>query len=101
MTNPKTPSKGGWQAGATGEPLNGPAVHPDPERLAQGRAEYGGAVLAVDEASMIGTVRMEALLRVARELEVARVALVGDTAQLKAVDADLRPEPGVLLSALN
>ena len=59
----------------------------DPEGLARGRAEYGGTVLAVDEASMIDTVRMEALLRIARELEVARVALVGDTAQLKAVDA--------------
>ena len=59
----------------------------DPARLARGREEYGGAVLAVDEASMIDTVRMEALLRIARDLDVARVALVGDTAQLKAVDA--------------
>ena len=59
----------------------------DPERLARGRAEYGGAVLAVDEASMIDTVRMEALLRIARDLGVARVALVGDTAQLRGVDA--------------
>ena len=59
----------------------------DPARLARGQAEYGGAVLAVDEASMIDTVRMEALLRIARDLEVARVALVGDTAQLKGVDA--------------
>ena len=59
----------------------------DPARLARGREEYGGAVLAVDEASMIDTVRADALLRIARDLEVARVALVGDTAQLKAVDA--------------
>ena len=59
----------------------------DPGRLARGRADYAGAVLAVDEASMIDTVRMEALLRIARDLGVARVALVGDTAQLKAVDA--------------
>ena len=59
----------------------------DPDRLARGREEYGGAVLAVDEASMIDTVRMEALLRIARDLEVARVALVGDTAQLRGVDA--------------
>ena len=59
----------------------------DPERLARGRAEYGGAVLAVDEASMIDTVRADALLRIARNLDVARVALVGDTAQLRAVDA--------------
>ena len=59
----------------------------DPARLARGRADYAGAVLAVDEASMIDTVRMAALLRIARDLGVARVALVGDTAQLKAVDA--------------
>ncbi len=59
----------------------------DPARLARGREEYGGVVLAVDEASMIDTVRMEALLRIARDLDVARVALVGDTAQLRAVDA--------------
>ncbi|MDE0435557.1 MAG: relaxase domain-containing protein, partial [Bryobacterales bacterium] len=59
----------------------------DPARLARGRDEYAGTVLAVDEASMIDTVRADALLRIARELEVARVALVGDTAQLKAVDA--------------
>ena len=59
----------------------------DPERLTRGRAEYGGAVLAVDEAAMIGTVRMEALLRAARALEVARVVLVGDFKQLKSVDA--------------
>ena len=59
----------------------------DPARLAQGRDEYAGAVLAVDEASMIDTVRADALLRIARDLDVARVALVGDTAQLRAVDA--------------
>ena len=59
----------------------------DPARLARGRAEYAGAVLAVDEAAMIDTLRMEALLRITHELKVARVALVGDTEQLKAVDA--------------
>ena len=59
----------------------------DPERLARARAEYGGAVLAVDEASMTGSVRADALLRIARALKVARVVLVGDTKQLKAVDA--------------
>ena len=59
----------------------------DPARLARARAEFAGAVLAVDEASMIDTVRMEALLQIARDLGVARVVLVGDTAQLRAVDA--------------
>ena len=59
----------------------------DPARLARGRAEYGRGVLAVDEASMTGSVRIEALLRIAHALKVARVVLVGDTKQLKAVDA--------------
>ena len=59
----------------------------DPEGLARGRAEYGRGVLAVDEASMIDTVRMEELLRIAARLGVARVALVGDTAQLRPVEA--------------
>ena len=59
----------------------------DAERLARGREMYAGSVLAVDEASMIGTVQMEALLRIARKLDVARVVLLGDTRQLRAVDA--------------
>ena len=57
------------------------------EGLARAHKEYAGSVLAVDEASMIDTVRMEDLLRIAARLGVARVALVGDTAQLWAVDA--------------
>ena len=59
----------------------------DGETLARARADLSGVVLAVDEASMIDTRRMEALLRIAGEVGVARVALVGDTAQLRAVDA--------------
>ena len=59
----------------------------DPEALARARGEYAGMVLAVDEASMIDTMRMADLLRIADRLGVARVALVGDTAQLRAVDA--------------
>ncbi len=59
----------------------------DPGRLAQARKAMEGTVLAVDEASMIGTVAMERLLAIARTLGIARVVLVGDTAQLKAVNA--------------
>ena len=59
----------------------------DAERLARGREAFAGTVLAVDEASMIGTVQMEALLRIAKTLQVARVVLLGDTRQLRAVDA--------------
>ena len=36
---------------------------------------------------MIGTVQMEALLRITKTLGVARVVLTGDTRQLRAVDA--------------
>ena len=59
----------------------------DGEQLDRAWADYRGTVLAVDECSMIDTARMEALLRIAGRLGVARVALVGDTAQLRAVDA--------------
>ena len=59
----------------------------DPGRLAQAREAMEGSVLAVDEASMIGTVAMERLLAIAGTLGIARVVLVGDTAQLKAVNA--------------
>ena len=59
----------------------------DHARLAQARKAMEGSVLAVDEASMIGTVAMERLLAIARTLGIARVVLVGDTAQLKAVNA--------------
>ena len=53
----------------------------------EARAAWRGAVLAVDECSMIDTERMRELLRIAGDLGVARIALVGDTAQLRAVDA--------------
>ena len=59
----------------------------DAERLARGREMYAGTILVVDEASMVGTVQMEALLRIATTLDVVRVVLVGDTRQLRAVDA--------------
>ena len=60
---------------------------PVPGRPDEARAAYRGAVLAVDECSMIDTERMRELLRIAGDLGVARIALVGDTAQLRAVDA--------------
>ncbi len=59
----------------------------DPDRLERARRDYAGTVLAVDESSMIGTVQMEALLRITKTLGVARVVLTGDTRQLRAVDA--------------
>ena len=59
----------------------------DPASLDRARKDYAGTVLAVDESSMIGTVQMEALLRITKTLGVARVVLTGDTKQLRAVDA--------------
>ena len=59
----------------------------DPASLDRARRDYAGTVLAVDESSMIGTVQMEALLRITKTLGVARVVLTGDTRQLRAVDA--------------
>ncbi len=51
------------------------------------RERFRGAVLVLDEASMVSTDQMKSLMRVAGELEVARLVLVGDRSQLRAVDA--------------
>ena len=59
----------------------------DPKRLQRAREDYEGRILAIDEASMIGTVQMDELLRIAQTLGVARVVLTGDTAQLKSITA--------------
>ena len=50
-------------------------------------ALFGGAVLVLDEASMVSTDQMRSLMRIADGLGVARLVLVGDTRQLRAVDA--------------
>ena len=60
---------------------------------ADGRADrklrdlFGGSVLVLDEASMVSTDQMRRLMRIADGLDVARLVLVGDTRQLRAVDA--------------
>ena len=51
------------------------------------RERFRGAVLLLDEASMVSTDQMRSLMRVAGELEVARLVLVGDQGQLRAVEA--------------
>ena len=43
--------------------------------------------MVVDESSMVGTVQMKSLLRIAKALELGRLVLVGDTLQLKSVEA--------------
>ena len=51
------------------------------------RERFRGAVLLLDEASMVSTDQMRSLMRVVEELEVARLVLVGDRSQLRAVEA--------------
>ena len=54
--------------------------------MEEARKALGGAVLILDEASMVGTVQMRALTRLAAETGVERLALIGDRRQLRAVE---------------
>ena len=56
-------------------------------RVARDRKAYEGSVLVVDEASMVSTAEMELLMRIAERFRVARLVLVGDRRQLRAVSA--------------
>ena len=58
-----------------------------PERVAEARLAFGGAVLAVDEASMVSAAQMRQLMRIAERIGIARLALVGDSGQLRSVEA--------------
>ena len=51
------------------------------------RAAFAKTVLVVDEGSLASTVQARDLLRIANELRIPRVVLVGDAKQLDAVDA--------------
>ena len=55
--------------------------------MAAARRGLSGALLVLDEASMVGTVQMRALMRIAERVGVARLALIGDRRQLRAVEA--------------
>ena len=57
------------------------------ESLEALKENFGGAVVVLDEASMVSTDQMRSLLRIADELDTARVVLVGDSGQLRAVEA--------------
>ena len=59
---------------------SGPGIEGLKERL-------GGGVLVLDEASMVSTDQMRFLLQHAHELDIARLVLVGDRSQLRAVEA--------------
>ena len=56
-------------------------------RVVRDRREHEGSVLVLDEASMVSTAEMALLLRVAERFRVARLVLVGDRRQLRAVSA--------------
>ena len=51
------------------------------------RGQYRKTALVVDEGSLASTVQARNLLRIARELRIPKVVLVGDSRQLDAVDA--------------
>ena len=70
--------------GGGDRPGIGQGSRPAIERL---KEQYRGAVLVLDEASMVSTDQMKRLMRIADELEVARLVLVGDRGQLRAVEA--------------
>ena len=55
-----------------------------PESL---RDLFGGSVVVLDEASMVSTEQMRSLMRIAKNLDIARLVMVGDTGQLRPVDA--------------
>ena len=53
----------------------------------QMRAAFAKTILVVDEGSLASTVQARDLLRIANEIRIPRVVLVGDAKQLDAVDA--------------
>ena len=59
---------------------------PGPD-LVKLRETFAGSVVVLDEASMVSTAQMRSLLHIAGHLDIARLVLVGDTGQLRPVDA--------------
>ena len=59
----------------------------DGARVARDRQKHEGSVLVLDEASMVSTAEMELLMRIAERFRIARLVLVGDRRQLRAVSA--------------
>ncbi len=56
-------------------------------KVENARGEHAGSVLVLDESSMVSTAQMELLMRISERLRIARVVLVGDRGQLRAVTA--------------
>ena len=57
------------------------------EKMAIARREHEGSVVVLDESSMTSTSQMHLLMRIAERLRIARLVLVGDRGQLRAVGA--------------
>ena len=57
------------------------------QTLSVRRAEFGGALLAVDEMSLASAAQARDLMRIADRLGVGRLALIGDRKQLRAAEA--------------
>ncbi len=59
----------------------------DDETLGRAREALEGTLLVVDEASFVSMAQMHSLARITQATGIARVALVGDKAQLRSVEA--------------
>ncbi len=59
----------------------------DNETLGRAREALEGTLLVVDEASFVSMAQMHSLARITQATGIARVALVGDKAQLRSVEA--------------
>ncbi|MCY4608189.1 MAG: relaxase domain-containing protein, partial [bacterium] len=59
----------------------------DDETLGRAREALEGTLLVVDEASFVSMAQMHSLARITQATGIARVALVGDHAQLRSVEA--------------
>ena len=59
----------------------------DAQTLGRAREALEGTLLVVDEASFVSMAQMHSLARIAEAAGIARVALVGDKAQLRSVEA--------------
>lgn len=59
----------------------------DPKAIANARAEMGGKLLIVDEASMISHRQMAGLMEIAAKADIAKLVLVGDVRQIDPVEA--------------
>ncbi|MCY4548080.1 MAG: relaxase domain-containing protein [Defluviicoccus sp.] len=59
----------------------------DARKMDNARGQHEGSVLVLDESSMVSTAQMELLMQIAGRLRIARLVLVGDRGQLRAVTA--------------